>query len=215
MIPLIELNKANPQIPESFYIKQYNVIKADKCDDVECMLLEVDNGKYYVGIASVTIKHFKPVNLWKYYDDFMIGELIRLRLRPNNTYSIVKIIAMERGVSRNEVDEMIKNDLKLLNNLSWEKLYYDHINAWRNVWNSFDLRIDGDKYMEDLLKFNAFHLLQLVNEDLNEIKVFTKKPEDIINDVLKVLMLNNIEIHRLRLEEPTLEDVFIYFAKGS
>ncbi len=52
------------------------------------------------------------------------------------------------------------------------------------------------------------------SDGLTVIRILTRKPEEIVDDVVKFLTLNNIDIVRLRIEEPTLEDVFIYFASG-
>ncbi len=51
-------------------------------------------------------------------------------------------------------------------------------------------------------------------DGLTVIRILAQKPEEIVDDVVKFLTLNNIDIVRLRIEEPTLEDVFIYFASG-
>ncbi len=54
-----------------------------------------------------------------------------------------------------------------------------------------------------------------VEEDVTEIRFNVEKPEEIINELVRTLISsNNTEIIRLRIEEPTLEDVFIYFAGG-
>ncbi len=52
------------------------------------------------------------------------------------------------------------------------------------------------------------------SDGLTAIRILAQKPEEIVDDVVKLLTLNNVEIVRLRIEEPTLEDVFIYFASG-
>ena len=46
------------------------------------------------------------------------------------------------------------------------------------------------------------------------IRILARKPEEIVDDVVKFLALNGIDIVKLEIEEPTLEDVFIYFASG-
>ena len=48
-----------------------------------------------------------------------------------------------------------------------------------------------------------------VEEDITEIKFNVDKPEEIINELVRTVVSSNTEIIRLRIEEPTLEDVFI------
>ena len=47
-----------------------------------------------------------------------------------------------------------------------------------------------------------------------ELRLSVTKPEEVLNEVLKLLVPKGIEVIRLSIEEPSLEDVFIYFAKG-
>ncbi len=47
-----------------------------------------------------------------------------------------------------------------------------------------------------------------------EVKLAIKNPEEILNDLLKIFNLANVDVVSLNIEEPSLEDVFIYFAKG-
>jgi len=48
-----------------------------------------------------------------------------------------------------------------------------------------------------------------------ELKISTPKPEDILNDVLKSLLARGVDIVRLSVEEPSLEDAFVYLAGDS
>jgi len=52
-------------------------------------------------------------------------------------------------------------------------------------------------------------------EGLYVIKVLTRRPEEIVDDVVRVLSFRGVEVSRLRIEEPTLEDVFMYFTRGA
>jgi ABC-2 type transport system ATP-binding protein len=51
-------------------------------------------------------------------------------------------------------------------------------------------------------------------EGLHVIRVLTKRPEEVVDDVVRVVLSRGAEVSRLRIEEPTLEDVFVYFTRG-
>lgn len=51
-------------------------------------------------------------------------------------------------------------------------------------------------------------------EGLYVIRVLTKRPEEVVDDVVRVVLSRGAEVSRLRIEEPTLEDVFVYFTRG-
>jgi len=46
------------------------------------------------------------------------------------------------------------------------------------------------------------------------IKLRTSKPEEIIGDVIRALVSRNIDIVKMTIEEPTLEDVFLYYSRA-
>ncbi len=71
----------------------------------------------------------------------------------------------------------------------------------------------------DELKINnAFNGLSLkysvkkTPEGLIEVRVHVPKPEEYLSDIIKVIVHNGYDIMTMRIEEPTLEDVFIYFS---
>lgn len=43
------------------------------------------------------------------------------------------------------------------------------------------------------------------------LKVLARKPEEIVDDILRATVSRGIDVVRLKIEEPTLEDVFVYF----
>jgi len=53
------------------------------------------------------------------------------------------------------------------------------------------------------------------SEETYVLKILTKNPEEVVDDVVKVITSAGLDIVKFKLEEPTLEDVFIYFAGDS
>jgi ABC-2 type transport system ATP-binding protein len=51
--------------------------------------------------------------------------------------------------------------------------------------------------------------------DVYNIKVYLKKPEEVLDELLKKFIGRGFEVVSIKIEEPTLEDVFIYFSSGS
>jgi ABC-2 type transport system ATP-binding protein len=47
------------------------------------------------------------------------------------------------------------------------------------------------------------------------VKIHLRKPEELLDDILKMLVRNEFEIISVKIEEPTLEDAFIYFSEGT
>jgi len=50
--------------------------------------------------------------------------------------------------------------------------------------------------------------------NIHTVRIHVQRPEDIFNDLVKKLVSSGFELLSARIEEPTLEDVFIYFSEG-
>lgn len=48
-------------------------------------------------------------------------------------------------------------------------------------------------------------------DGLYVLKVLAKKPEEVVDDILRATVSKGVDVVRLKIEEPTLEDVFVYF----
>ncbi|MEM4913523.1 MAG: ABC transporter ATP-binding protein [Desulfurococcaceae archaeon] len=66
-----------------------------------------------------------------------------------------------------------------------------------------------------LSDFNIKFEVKAEENDIYNVKLYHKKPEDILDEVLKRYINQGFEILSVKIEEPTLEDVFIYFSEGS
>ncbi len=50
-------------------------------------------------------------------------------------------------------------------------------------------------------------------EGLFVLRVLARRPEEVLDDLVRVVTSRGVEIARLKIEEPTLEDVFVYFTE--
>ncbi len=55
---------------------------------------------------------------------------------------------------------------------------------------------------------------KFIEEDVAEVKFNVEKPEEVIDELVRAVTSLGMELVRLRIEEPTLEDVFIFFTGG-
>lgn len=79
-----------------------------------------------------------------------------------------------------------------------------------------NLMIRGRNNIETLLKTSGLKYEFKIEEgDVYNVKIHSRKPEDLLDEVLKKIINHGFEIVTVRIEEPTLEDVFIYFSEGA
>lgn len=161
----IEFNTINPLMPEEVSIRHYKVIKSEANSDGIGIEVETLDRKYRVGIASSTRSNDKKYKRRILISQDFIGEELTFNIDNGDSIEILKYI----GVSRNiEVNDPLKRSFEVVSkayDMKWNDLVQKHVDEWKKIWSRIDLRIEGDEHIERLLKFNAFHLLQLVDDD--------------------------------------------------
>lgn len=70
----------------------------------------------------------------------------------------------------------------------------------------------ADRILESL---NMKYEVRSEEDGIQHVRIHAEKPEDVFNDVMRRIIASGFEIVSARIEEPTLEDVFIYFSEGS
>jgi len=161
----IEFNTINPLMPEDVSIRHYKVIKSEANSDGIGIEVETLDKKYRVGIASSIRPNDKKYRRKILISQDSMGEELIFNIGNEGIIEIMKYI----GVSRNiEVNDPLERSFEVISkayDMKWNDLVQKHVDEWKKIWSRIDLRIEGDEYIERLLKFNAFHLLQLVDDD--------------------------------------------------
>ncbi len=76
------------------------------------------------------------------------------------------------------------------------------------------LTVRGDRRVEEVVRSLGVEKIDVKHMDgVSTLKLYVKKPEEILDSLLKKVISAGYEVVTLKVEEPTLEDVFIYFAE--
>ncbi|MEM4488388.1 MAG: ABC transporter ATP-binding protein [Desulfurococcaceae archaeon] len=73
----------------------------------------------------------------------------------------------------------------------------------------------SDDAQKPLAKYNLKFSLKKENGNTYNIQLHSERPEEILSTVLKDYIVSGFEVLSVKIEEPTLEDVFIYFSGGA
>jgi len=77
------------------------------------------------------------------------------------------------------------------------------------------IRGNNKNDVEAVIKSFGFkYTVEVKEENVFEIKVQTEKPEEILGNIVKNYISRGFNILSVKIEEPTLEDVFIHFSRG-
>jgi len=163
ILPL-EFASSNPLPPGNISIKHYRICKVKECDDTIVTDIETLDDKYGITIAlkSVTNTQCKRQIIRFPHS---IGEALSFKVMGDNVYEVTKFISIVSSRDDPYYHEKALRELQSAIQLGWDNLYREHAEWWRNAWNKLNLHVDGDEGVERALYFNAFHLLQLGDED--------------------------------------------------
>lgn len=74
------------------------------------------------------------------------------------------------------------------------------------------LRGNSNNLSEILKTFSKSVEVQQIEGEVYGVKLHVRKPEEVLDELLKKFIGEGLEVLSVRVEEPTLEDVFIYFS---
>jgi len=100
--------------------------------------------------AIEIIKHGKKV----------IGQEFRMFIHKGSRYQIEKTVAIytskDKGIKNPKIEAINSvNKVKRFNSL-----LYSHQQRWQELWDKFDVQIEGDAFSQQVLRLHIFHLLQ-------------------------------------------------------
>ncbi len=170
----LEYDIANPQIPDSISIKHYQVELSGFEGDTSYVLVKTLDGRYSLAFAMTVIPMFPGYRLHPYKSEGTIGFIVSFTAEPGVEYELLKLASITRSIEGDSVLERANSALQGAIQAGWEKLVEEHVAAWRESWSRIELDILGDRYLEKLLRFNAFHLLQLIDEKTGELSIPAK-----------------------------------------
>lgn len=166
---IIELDKNNMLEPPEITIKHYRVDKVFIDNGLIALKLSTLDRKYTVSIAVKDV--VEP-----YYDKevYIRGDnYIRHKMVFHDISRDVDKVYLTRlaVVTSNIVyDDPFEESIKILESLckkNYSELISEHVLVWKNIWDEISFKLDSvDEAIGEKLLFYAFHLIQLIDENL-------------------------------------------------
>jgi len=115
-------------------------------------------------------ERMKPKLKVIFYDHQRIMHEFQIQVNKGERYSVEKLVSIytsrDHGVSNNCV--VAQETVDKIEN--FENLYKAHQAKWKALWKRFDIEVEGDDFVQQVLRLHAFHLLQSAstyNEDID------------------------------------------------
>ena len=93
-----------------------------------------------------------------------------LDVEEGKKYSVEKLVSIYTSRDHGVADDCALAREKVGQMESFDSLYLPHQARWRALWKRFDIEVDGDPFVQQVLRLHTFHLLQSAstyNEDID------------------------------------------------
>ncbi len=92
------------------------------------------------------------------------------KVSKTKKYSVEKLISIYTSRDHGVVDSCALAQETINQMESFDGMYQPHQAKWRAIWKRFDIEVDGDDFVQLVLRLHAFHLIQsasIYNEDID------------------------------------------------
>lgn len=93
-----------------------------------------------------------------------------LDVKQKQKYSIEKLVSIYTSRDHGVADPAALAQDKVSRLQNFHMVYFPHQARWKALWNLFDIQVEGDPSVQQLLRLHSFHLLQSAstyNEDID------------------------------------------------
>ena len=94
--------------------------------------------------------------------DFYVGNCFEINLKKGIKYTLLKYVSILSNLKRSELSlsDLAISKVNDAKKIGYKKLLSSHENAWRKIWQSADVVIQGDLKAQQAIRFNIFQLYQ-------------------------------------------------------
>ena len=168
LLPLLSVEEDEEISPEE---KVWNILRSEcgkECADLWTQTRREDNQVCY----AMTYQFFKnhtesshgAIRIEK---ERQSGYCLGADVRPGDRITLIKYVAVvssQQQEVRHIVDVAQQKALQA-KQLGWERLTADHRQAWHQIWEETDVRIEGDPAAQQAIRYNIFQLFQTYRGD--------------------------------------------------
>ncbi len=98
-----------------------------------------------------------------------IGEQMAFHLEQGAPITVEKTVAIYTSKDSGITECLQEAEEAVLTVGRFEELRKSHTNAWKHLWRRCDVSIEGDEYVQMLLRLHIFHILQTVSPNTRDL----------------------------------------------
>jgi len=88
-----------------------------------------------------------------------ISEHFRLKVEPNKGCAIEKVVAIHTSRDQDQTDPVAAGAETIGSAGGYDELFQSHCDAWERVWEKSDMKIQGDRFTQLVLRLHIYHLI--------------------------------------------------------
>ncbi|MFX0123518.1 MAG: beta-phosphoglucomutase family hydrolase [Candidatus Hodarchaeota archaeon] len=147
--------------------KHLETIKQDGEDNISYLLVQTSQSEIQIVEASKLFifeneKRITPKISVTSEVEGRIDSYFEWKTKPGKTICIDKIVAIYSSID-SDLDETtipLQMALKTMqSDLNFDELVQKSINQWKNIWSKIDIKLEGDRFVQKILRLHMFHLM--------------------------------------------------------
>lgn len=144
--------------------KHLSRVAGGKIGDGTYLHVETSHSRYQVVTAARTqvLENNKPLELKRrvFQEKAKVVEERKFMAEENNSYSLEKFVSIRTSLDHDATDELQVQCMETLQEVkTFQGAYGPHTRAWAALWEKADIRMEGDRFTQRVLRLHTYHLL--------------------------------------------------------
>ncbi|WP_147822169.1 beta-phosphoglucomutase family hydrolase [Salidesulfovibrio onnuriiensis] len=126
--------------------------------------VETSHSRYQIVTTAKTtmFENHKPMEVKKrvFQEKAKVVEEMKFTAEENHSYSLEKFVDIRTSLDHDATAELQVQGMDALHEVkTFQGAYGPHTRAWAALWNKADIRLDGDRFVQRVLRLHTYHLL--------------------------------------------------------
>ncbi|GAB7023353.1 beta-phosphoglucomutase family hydrolase [Salidesulfovibrio brasiliensis] len=126
--------------------------------------VETTHSRYHIVMAAKTrvLENDREIELKKRVsqEKAKVVEEMSFMARENSNYSLEKLVNIRTSIDPDAEADLVAQAMERVTAAkSYKALFNPHLRQWQKLWDKADIRVDGDRFVQRVLRLHVYHLL--------------------------------------------------------
>jgi len=143
--------------------KHLSFVEGGEFEDGIYLCVETNQSHVQIAMSAkhVLVTESAPVSVKrkKICKDCIASEEVSFKAKESNTYTLEKLVAICTSRDENTASAVDAVWALLPRMESFDEMFNPHVGAWEQLWDTTDIQIEGDRFVQQVIRLHIYHLL--------------------------------------------------------